>query len=375
VAVLGLGTALLGTVVLFFAATDMAARICGLGLAGLAWLWLKAALRLAAWRPLAEAPDLERDVRAHGLLAILLVYWHLWRRRVPPAPCEHPPVLGEDDALLIIIQCESFADPQDLFGDGGSPLSGLAAARAQAWRTGQLEVHGFGAYTMRTEFGVLFGRGETALGVERFDPFLTAAAAASWALPRRLVQAAWTSTFVHPHDMRFYGRDRLMPAAGFDRIIGKDAFPAPAPGEGRYVTDAAICDRLLALAAEAKGRHLLYAVTIENHGPWSAAGPEGSGQKADYVRLLGLSDAMLARLLAELPQLRRPVTLCFFGDHRPSIPGVSLPGGDFHTPFVIVRFNAAGEAISAADPACMLTPAQLHGEILAVLGSGGGQGV
>ncbi len=373
-AALGLGGLTLAGVVLFFATGDLSARLSGLGLMAAALLWLRLVAGMAVWRPLAAAPDLARDVCRHGLVATLLIYWHLWKRQGGPELCMLPPVEGEADALLIVIQCESFADPQELFGAGEPALPGLAAARAQAWRAGQLAVSGFGAYTMRTEFGVLFGLPESALGLQRFDPFLTAASAASWALPNRLERGGWISTFVHPHDLRFYGRDRLMPAAGFDRIIGEDAFPPPAATEGRYVTDAALCDRLLALAAAAEGKHFLYAVTIENHGPWSAGGTGTGGNKAGYLRLLAHSDAMLARLLAELPRLGRPVTLCFFGDHRPSIPGVSLPGGDRHTPFVIVRFDADGNAIRAADPAGTLTPAELHGEILAALASGGGQG-
>lgn len=373
VAVLAIGLLALAAVVAFFATGDLPARVFGLGLMAAGLLWLKAAVGLATWRPLASAPDLERDVRAHGLIATLLVYWRLWKRQPLPAPGTHPPIAGEPDALLIVIQCESFADPQELFGEAEPPLAGLACARSQAWLTGRLAVSGFGAYTMRTEFGVLFGIPESALGLHRFDPFLTAASAASWALPHRLEHGEWTSTFVHPHDMRFYGRDRLMPAAGFDRMIGEDAFAPPTAEEGRYVTDAAVCDTLLNLAGQATGRHFLYTVTIENHGPWSAGGHSGLGNKGEYLRLLAHSDAMLNRLLTELPRLMRPVTLCFFGDHRPSIPGVSIPGGDRHTPFVIVKFDAYGNAIPSGHPPRTLTPAELQGEILAAVASGHGQ--
>lgn len=371
---LALGSLALVGLVVLFATGDMWARISGFGLMCLALVWLKLAVGLKAWLPLVADPDLERDVRSHGLIATLVIYWQLWKRQPAPEPCMFPAITGEPDALLIIVQCESFADPQELFGAAETPLPGLARARERAWRSGQLEVSGFGAYTMRSEFGVLFGLSERLLGLWRFDPFLSAAAAASWALPNRLERGAWTSTFVHPHDLRFYGRHRLMPAAGFDTIVGQEDFLAPTPEEGRYVTDAAVCDRLLALAASPQGRHLIYAVTIENHGPWSARRADTQANKRGYLRLLGHSDRMLARLMDELPKLKRPVTLCFFGDHRPSIPGVSMPGGKRHTPFVIVRFDAAGNAICSEVPPASLTPAQLHTEILATVASGGRQG-
>ncbi|MBA3836506.1 MAG: capsular biosynthesis protein [Zymomonas sp.] len=375
IVVLVLGFAALVAVVLTLATGDVTSRLCGVVLAAGAAMSLKALLAAAAWRPLAENPDLDRDVRAHGLIATLLVYWRHCRHQVPPPPppSVYPAVAGEADALLIVVQCESFADPQALFGADEPPLPGLAIARSQAWLAGRLAVSGFGAYTMRTEFGVIFGVPEQMLGLQRFDPFLTAGKAAGWALPNRLARGEWTSTFVHPHDMRFYGRDRLMPAAGFDRIVGEDAFPAPAAGEGRYVTDAAVCDWLLAHAASATGRQFVYAVTIENHGPWSAGGAGPAANKAEYLRLLAHSDDLLARLMAELPRLARPVTLCFFGDHRPSIPGISMPGGDRHTPFVIVKFGAQSDAVPPGHRDQTLTPSELQGAILSALASGAGQ--
>src|SRR5690606_4544122 len=118
------------------------------------------------------------------------------------------------------------------------------------------------------------------------------------ALPARLAAAEWRSLFVHPHDMRFYGRDRIMPACGFVELVGEERFAAPAPGDGRYVTDAAVADVLLDLAAGARGRTFLYAVTIENHGPWAA---EDGRERVDrYLHLVRNSDAMLAALKARI---------------------------------------------------------------------------
>lgn len=321
---------------------------------------------------IAAVPDAYADVRAHGLLPVLLLYWRRWRDSGDPPPAvaqdRRSPVHPVD--LLIVVQCESFADPAELFPGSGPALPGLSFARANAWQAGRLEVSGFGAYTMRTEYGVLFGRDEAALGFRRYDPFLTALGEASYSLAARLKAAGWRSLFVHPHDMRFYGRDRIMPAGGFDALIGEDHFAPPAPGTGRYVTDAAVADRIMALAGAAAGPTHIYAVTIENHGPWA---PDGATGKADlvesYLRLVRNSDAMLQGLIDRVGKLRRPALLVFFGDHRPSIPGATAPGGDRHTPYVILRFDEAGSLMRGDDRHVDLTPAELHHAMLgAVLG-------
>lgn len=368
---LGIG-ALLGFLVLF-STPDLAIRIAAVCLAMASAVLLAGLLRLSHWRDLSVSPDLDRDVRRHGLIPTLLVYWCLWRRADLLQACPTLPFRGEANELVIIIQCESFADPVALFSDHSEALPGLTRARDISWQSGRLMVSGFGAYTMRTEFGVLFGIPEEALGVRRFDPFLTADSMTTWALPSRLDPEKWNTIFVHPHDLRFYGRDRLMPAAGFDTIVGEDAFDPRAANDGRYVTDAALCDKLLELAQSKEGPTLIYAVSIENHGPWAAeSGGSAEGNTASYMRLLNRSDAMLQRLIEALPKLERPVVLCFFGDHRPSIPLVSVPGGERHTPYVVIRWHPDGSPVICSDPPRDLSPAELQTTILDAMGSRGG---
>lgn len=356
---------------------DPAAHVWGAGLALASWAALVMALRSAPYRALAQEPDAAADVACHGLVPTLLLHWLRWRASADPVPCPAParlPAHADPDhpapdlaapELIVAVQCESFADPAELFGDPAMSLPGLAAARAQAWQWGDLQVSGFGAYTMRTEYAVLFGREEAALGFRRFDPFLTALRETSYALPHRLGTHSWRSLFVHPHDMRFYGRDRILPAGGFAELVGEERFAPPGPGEGRYVHDAAITRELLEQARRADGPTLLYAVTIENHGPWSSA----KGNRAEhlvegYRELVGKGDAMLSELTAGLAALERPAMLVFFGDHRPSIPGASAPGGPRHTPYVVLRFDAAGQVVPGANRRRDLTPAALHHAIL-----------
>ncbi|MCR9180865.1 MAG: LTA synthase family protein [Erythrobacteraceae bacterium] len=359
-----------GGLVLAFAALallsnlDAQPRLLGLGLGLVAAAGLAVALRRIGWPLEASAPDPDVDVMRHGLVASLLAHWHDWRGRPDPDPCDAPPVTGRAGQLVVIVQCESFTDPVALFDDPGLSLPTLETARSLAWQHGRLLVSGFGAYTMRTEFGVLFGRGEEVLGTRRFDPFLTARGEASWALPNRLGRDEWDSWFVHPHDMRFYGRHRLMPEAGFGNLVGEEFFPRPGPDEGRYVTDAAVADRIIEIARGSARSSLLYAVTIENHGPWPPEECDAARGASPYLRLLARSDAMLARLIDALPRLGRPALLCFFGDHRPSIPGASEPGPKRHTPYVMLRFASDGTPLPGNGAGEDLTPAELHHAIL-----------
>ncbi|WP_457354947.1 sulfatase-like hydrolase/transferase [Sphingomonas sp. UYP23] len=314
-------------------------------------------------------PALDTDLRRYGLVATLLLYWHRWRATSDPAPATPIAALSASDLapqLIVIVQCESFADPVALTGDPARALPALDRARAAAWQYGELEVSGFGAYTMRTEYGVLFGRSEAALGFRRFDPFLTAHGEKSHALSARLKGAGYHCCFAHPHDLRFYGRNRLMPAIGFDQLIGADDFaPVPAGG-GRYVDDRALGTALSALIDDTTGPSLFYTVTMENHGPWDKDREPGAAVGLEaYLRHLRSSDAMLHALCDRLAADQRPALLVFFGDHRPSIPGILEPGGARHTPYVMLRFDGAGHTIPGRGRVD-LTPAQLH---QAVLGS------
>ncbi|WP_010219036.1 LTA synthase family protein [Sphingomonas sp. PAMC 26621] len=346
---------------------DAASHLAGVAIALAALGALVLLGRSGAGRSAAPVPDLDRDLALHGLIAVLLLYWLRWRETPDPPACTETPVTAEDRAaldLILVIQCESFADPVALTGNRQLAMPGLARARSLAVQSGNLSVSGFGAYTMRTEFGVLFGRSEAALGFRRYDPFLSARGEASYAIPARLGARGYQCLFVHPHDLRFYGRDRLMPAIGFDRLIGEKHFPTATPGNGRYVEDRAVAAALGEVINHARKPTFIYTVTMENHGPWRKDRITGSPGGLDaYLHHLRNSDAMLTALIDHLLASGSSALLVFFGDHRPSIPGIVEPGADRHTPYVMLRF-ADGKAIPGNGTARDLTPDELHHAIL-----------
>ncbi len=131
-----------------------------------------------------------------------------------------------------------------------------------------------------------------------------------------------------------------------------------------------MADEILRLVNAAQDPALFYAVTIENHGPWQA-GTGTPDLRESYLHLVRNSDAMLTALHNGLVKSGRPATLVFFGDHRPSIPGICVPGGDRHTPYVIVRYDASGQVVRGEGRHCDLTPAGLHHTVLDLLSGRG----
>jgi len=317
---------------------------------------------------LARTPDVEADLARLGLIATLLLYWLRWRDMRDPLPCPAVGVAERDRALpdiIMVVQCESFADPVALTGDARDALPGLTRARRTASQWGELGVGSFGAYTMRTEYGVLFGRSEAALGFRRYDPFLTALGETSYALSTRLRGEGYRCLFVHPHDMRFYRRDRLMPAIGFERLIGEENFAPGRPDGGRYIDDRTLGASLGDLVEAATEPTFIYTVTMENHGPWDKDQLTGAPGGLDgYLDHLRSSDAMLDGLIDRLSGVGKSALLVFFGDHRPSIPGVTKPGDARHTPYVMLRFARDGRIETGANDRRDLSPDALHHAIL-----------
>jgi hypothetical protein len=76
---------------------------------------------------------------------------------------------------------------------------------------------------------------------------------------------------------------------------------------------------------------------------------------------------MLSGLVDCLSDAGRSALLVFFGDHRPSIPNVTNPAGDRHTPYVMLRFDAGGGLVKGATVPIDLKPDALHHAVLSTV--------
>lgn len=281
--------------------------------------------------------DPARDAARFGPLATFAIHArvaaserHQRRAAHPPAAATLP--AGAPAPHIIVLQLESFCDPRRFGLAQALPAWDALAARATA--RGHLAVPGFGANTMRTEFAVLTGLGGAALGLDRFNPHFRFARAPVASLAWACRGAGYTTACLHPFHARFFGRDRVMPALGFQRFEAEAAF-ADAPRRRALVTDAALGARIVREVEAARDPLLLFAITVAAHGPW--LGPDPA---AEWAADMARTDAMLGAVAEAATRAARPVVIAAFGDHRPSL--AAMHGGT-DTDYLVWRSDRGGE--------------------------------
>ena len=319
-----------------------------------------AGLAFAAGRPplsdglahLFPAPDLEADIARFGLPATILAYALRWRRTRPETarPAEAPVEAAADDlglagaGLVVVIQLESFVDPERL---GGPPLPAMELIRNRAAQYGRLRVPAHGAYTMRTEHAVLTGRDAESLGFGVYDPYLSAGGREPESLARRALAAGYDTAFVHPFHRDFFDRARVVTEIGFHRLVMEEDF-AGAERIGPYVCDVALGRRILAEAEGRTGPLFLFSVTMENHGPWKPGRLPGIDDPlAQYLHHVVHTGRMVEDLVAGLSG--SDAVLCVYGDHAPALPNCRPGFGGTATEYAIFRFGRPAAAPRRVD--------------------------
>jgi len=235
---------------------------------------------------------------------------------------------------IVVVQSESLFDPARL----REVLSGrylreyhrLAARGA----TGDLVVPTFAGGTIRTEFEVLTGAPLASLGGVQY-PWLELDVPAYPGLTRVLDEHGYRSVAIHPNSAAFWNRASAYPALGFDRFIDGASFPTDRI-VGLFTSDAAMTDRVLDELADDGPPQFVFAVSMENHGPFDwrpgldpqrlAALPmpetlDAGGRLwfGNYLYLLDDADHELGRLANALQQRKRRTLLLFYGDHLPGL--------------------------------------------------------
>jgi hypothetical protein len=252
----------------------------------------------------------------------------------------------EECPHIVLVQAESFCDVREIFRlrltaaqqdalQGILPNWDRLRARGGALPTPE---EAFGAYTMRTEFGMLTGLSGEALGPWRHNPYILASRRPVWSVAWHLRQLGYATVCIHPYGKTFFRRDRVMPNLGFQRFIGTEGLDGVVPAErrrfGPYVSDEAVGSMILDVLASADRPVFCFAITMETHGPWRpgrlseaevAQALAGVDRELFGVRmqlyLTGVrhADELFGRLMDAADTMGRGMRLLAYGDHKPGL--------------------------------------------------------
>lgn len=255
--------------------------------------------------------------------------------RHPPAADAPAAIAAADVPDIVIWQSESLFDPARL--NGIAPPQHLPQLVRLRGRTlsGDMRVPAYGGGTVRTEFEAMTGYPLHAFPGINY-PYSALAQKPLMALPRLLRRHGYETVAIHPYQAGFWGRDRAFVQLGFDRFVDDRAFD-PADRHGWYIGDDALLRGVADRLAEERERPLfLFAISMENHGPWHQRPdidrarrrripvPEALNRPAarelrNYLYHARRADRLLAELIELLDARPRHTLLLFYGDHLPGL--------------------------------------------------------
>ncbi|MEH6455535.1 MAG: LTA synthase family protein [Cocleimonas sp.] len=242
---------------------------------------------------------------------------------------------------ITVIQSESFFDARRMHESINSDvLENYDNCIAESTLFGKLNVPAWGANTMRTEFSFLTGLKYEEMGLYRYYPYQYLHKMPIVSLAKLLHSQGYHCVCIHPHPASFFGRDRIFPQMGFDEFIDIESFDTKQTF-GPYISDQAVTDKILEISEKYSNKDkdkplFIFAITMENHGPlhlekttkdeqdgyYSTAPMEPINDLTVYLRHLKNADKMVEKLTSAYRQSDKPSTLCFYGDHIPSMPKI-----------------------------------------------------
>ena len=149
-------------------------------------------------------------------------------------------------------------------------------------------------------------------------------------LPVVLKEQGYRTIAIHPYQGANYRRNTVYKTLGFDSFLTEEDF------EGMdtirdYCTDRSDYERLLEEWEKSSEPAFIFNITMQNHGGYvldssmdeylTTVDPQLEEYEdfVVYESLLRQSDEALEYLVNYLKECSRPVILCFFGDHQPSL--------------------------------------------------------
>lgn len=231
---------------------------------------------------------------------------------------------------VIVVMNETFADLSTYPGMGNSGATPQAFRRLaqESLLSGEAYVSALGGGTCNSEFEFLTGSSMGYLGGGVY-PYTLYDLSDVRNMASYFSELGYLTTAIHPESASNWSRDRVYAQLGFDRFSDKADF-TKADTLRDMTTDAATYEHILRMLQEDERPQFIFDVTMQNHGGYETGMipkdqmanvvlPNGAIDDAvnEYVSCIQRSDADLAWFVEELERSKRPVVLCFFGDHQP----------------------------------------------------------
>ena len=189
----------------------------------------------------------------------------------------------------------------------------------------------YGGGTANTEFEALTGFSTQFLpcGVIPYAQYVNRPIEA---LPTILQRQGYTTTAIHTYDNWFYNRNNVYKDFGFDKFVSKEFFNNPEI-KGQYIRDTELSRKILDVVNATNQPNFIYAISMQNHGPYSnAENPQNTIKVRDsnlsqvslalldnYSNSISDVDQALKQLIEGLNQSKQPTEVIFYGDHLPML--------------------------------------------------------
>lgn len=253
---------------------------------------------------------------------------------------------GEKAAPVVIcVMNETFADLtlwDELAGQESAYPANFYRIAQGSLLSGYTYVSAYAGGTCNSEFEFLTGMSCGNLGGGVY-PYMVYSMDQTENLARWFSSLGYATTAMHPCPGSNWRRDVVYQQLGFDQFLDEQAFEG-APALRNKTTDKATYEKILQLLEEnPETPQFIFDVTYQNHSGYSSGlvpedlmvhakinGTENSSLN-EYLSVLQVADRDLGWFTQKLKELDRPVTLCFFGDHGPSLIGDLLNTGESTT--------------------------------------------
>ncbi len=220
---------------------------------------------------------------------------------------------------VIMIMSEAFADFRTVNPELQTDAYNYFDMICEESISGKTVVPTFGAYTVRTEFELLFGMPVKSLN-DVSMPQRILLDRAQTTIPRYYSELGYDTYYIHTFLSSFYSRSRVYSYLGFDELIFQDDFDVDVNYRYSYIEDKVIFDEIEYLLDESESPVYIHTTTMQNHQPYDQ-GEDPTDELGNYLAGIGDMCEDLYAFLENLKELDEPTVVFFVGDHFPSFRG------------------------------------------------------